>query len=66
MRPSIADLKRAHERDTFSDEGRLLDAAPVLLEIAASALALKDAYGSPERERETLTIMFRVLAKVRP
>lgn len=37
-RLSIADLKRMHERDTFSDEAALLDVIPVLVEIVEAEL----------------------------
>lgn len=38
-KPSIAELQLAYDRDTFTDEAKLIDAVPVLLEIAAAALA---------------------------
>jgi len=77
--PSIAELQRL-ERDMpkgqwalSSDEGarasvRLIDAAPVLLEIAAAAQFLRAAYvaGSAERERDALAALFRALNKVTP
>ena len=41
-RPSIAALQMMHARDRFSDEAAIIDAAPVLLEIAAAALAYEN------------------------
>lgn len=42
-KPSIAELQRMCARDTFTDEGAIIEAVPVLLEIAAAALALRKA-----------------------
>lgn len=50
-RPSIAELEAAHARDTFTDEALLIEATPVLLGIAKTALA----WAEQERKADRAT-----------
>lgn len=47
-RPSISELQAGLVRDTFTDEGRMIEAAPAILEIAAAALLQHGPCDHPE------------------
>ena len=74
-KPSIAELMQAHaiatdERADEDDWGRardqVLDATPVLLEIAAAALEMERHTVGTVKRREAAERYYAALAKVRP
>lgn len=65
-RPSIAELQRLCRDEDVNHDASLALAAPVLLEIAEAAIALRNAYGSPLKERESLERLWRATHQVQP
>lgn len=67
-RPSIAELKMKCARDMFTDEGDIILAAPVLLEIAASGLSWRKAMREHDLKLQdkACTDLLAALDKVTP
>lgn len=69
-RPSIAELQQldpCKDNDCCADaRGALVNAAPVLLEIAAAALAYRDASDGTDDCFDAWVVLETALSKVRP